>query len=61
MLQAGISDVHYLHPWDPMEAYDDPALVQQYAALRARFDSFTQVGDPSLDTSDLFGAFIEHG
>jgi hypothetical protein len=61
MLQAGISDVHYLHPWDPMEAYGDRALVQQYAALRARFDSFTQVGDPSLDTPDLFGAFVEHG
>ena len=42
-----------------MEAYDDKALVQQYAALRARFDSFSQVGDPAMDTPDLFGAFIE--
>jgi hypothetical protein len=42
-----------------MEAYDDSALVQQYAALRARFESFSQVGDPAMDTPDLFGAFIE--
>jgi dCMP deaminase len=59
MLQAGISEVHYLHPWDPMEAYDDRALVQQYAALRARFDAFSQVGDPAVDTPELFGAFLK--
>ncbi len=61
MVQAGITDVHYLHPWDPMEAYNDRALVQQYAALRARFETFAQVGDPAMDTPDLFGAFIERG
>ena len=27
MLQAGITEVHYLHSWDPAEAYGDPALV----------------------------------
>ena len=59
MLQAGIVEVRYLHPWDPMEAYDDRALVQQYAALRARFDAFAQVGDPTMDTPELFGAFLE--
>jgi hypothetical protein len=42
-----------------MEAYDDRALVQQYAALRARFDAFAQVGDPAMDTPELFGAFLE--
>jgi hypothetical protein len=35
------------------------ALVQQYAALRARFDAFSQVGDPAMDTPELFGAFLE--
>ena len=35
------------------------AFLPRYAALRARFDSFSQVGDPSMDTPDLFGAFIE--
>jgi dCMP deaminase len=58
MLQAGISDVQYLHPWDPAEAYGDPALVQQYAALRAKFNSFAQIGDPSMDTPDLFAALL---
>ena len=28
----GIAEVRYLHPWDPTEAYGDPALVAQYAA-----------------------------
>lgn len=58
MLQAGIIEVHYLHPWDPTEAYGDPALAAQYAALRARFASFEQVGDPAIDTPDLFSAVI---
>jgi dCMP deaminase len=58
MLQAGISDVRYLHSWDPSEAYGDPALVAQYAALRAKFAEFSQVGDPAMDTADLFGAFL---
>ena len=58
MLQAGISDVRYLHSWDPSEAYGDPALVAQYASLRAKFAEFSQVGDPAMDTRDLFGAFF---
>ena len=58
MLQAGIEDVHYLHSWDPSEAYGDPALTAQYAALRARFRTFAQVGDPALDADDLFGPFL---
>jgi len=58
MLQAGITEVRYLHPWDPTEAYGDPALAGQYAALRARFASFEQVGDPAIDTPDLFSALM---
>jgi dCMP deaminase len=58
MLQAGITHVRYLHSWDPSEAYGDPALVAQYAALRAKFEEFSQVGDPAMDTADLFGAFL---
>lgn len=57
MLQAGIEEVHFLHPWDPVEAYNDPALAHQYAALRARFATFSRVGDPAADTGDLFAAF----
>jgi hypothetical protein len=59
MLQAGINEVRYLHPWDPTEAYGDPALAAQYAALRARFSTFDRVGDPAMDTADLFRAFTE--
>lgn len=58
MLQAGIGEVRYLHAWDPAEAYGDPALVAQYAALRARFEAFAQVGDPAMDTPALFGDFL---
>ena len=58
MLQAGISEVRYLHAWDPSEAYGDPGLVAQYAALRARFDTFAQVGDPAMDTAELLGDFL---
>ncbi len=61
MLQAGIGEVHYLHPWDPLEAYGDPALAAQYAALRDQFAVFEQVGDPAMDTPDLFGAFLRGG
>jgi dCMP deaminase len=57
MLQAGIEEVHFLHPWDPVEAYQDPGLAQQYAALRARFRTFAQIGDPGMDTDDIFAAF----
>ena len=58
MLQAGISEVRYLHQWDPAEAYGDAALVAQYAALRSRFETFEQVGDPAMDTAELFGRFL---
>lgn len=58
LLQAGITEVHYLHPWDSAAEYDDPALAAQYAALRARFSVFQQVGDPSVDTKELFAGFI---
>ncbi|HEV3124914.1 MAG TPA: dCMP deaminase family protein [Candidatus Dormibacteraeota bacterium] len=58
MLQAGISEVRYLHPWDPLEAYGDEALVQQYAALRSRFNVFEQVGDPATDTDELFAPVL---
>jgi dCMP deaminase len=58
MLQAGINEVRYLHPWDPLEAYGDEALVTQYAALRSRFNVFEQVGDPSTDTHELFAPVL---
>jgi hypothetical protein len=58
MLQAGIRDVHYLHPWDPIEAYGDPALAAQYSSLRARFESFAQIGDPDKDSPDAFAALL---
>ena len=58
LLQAGITDVQYLHVWDPLEAYGEPGLAAQYALLRARFASFSQIGDPSLDREDLFAAVI---
>jgi dCMP deaminase len=61
LLQAGIEEVHFLHPWNPTEAHHDPGLAQQYAALRARFRSFAQVGDLSTDTEDLFGGFLRAG
>ena len=58
LLQAGISEVRFLHPWDPVEGYGDPALAAQYAALRSRFAVFEQVGDPAMDTPDLFGPVL---
>ena len=58
MLQAGISDVYYLHPWDPLEAYGDQALTAQYAALRARFSTFQQVGDPDDDAEGGFSSYL---
>lgn len=58
MLQAGITEVSYLHPWDPTEAYGDPALAAQYATLRSRFAAFDQVGDPALDRGELFGGIL---
>jgi dCMP deaminase len=58
MLQAGITEVRYLHPWNPVEAYHDPALGQQYAELRSRFTVFEQVGDPAMDDPNLFTRFI---
>jgi len=61
MLQAGIEEVRYLHPWDPTEAYGDPALAAQYAALRERFATFEQVGDPAMDSADLFASILPRG
>ena len=58
MLQAGIEEVHFLHPWDPSEYYQDPALKEQYAALQRGFKVFAEVGDPSLDREDLFSSLI---
>lgn len=59
MLQAGITEVDYLHSWDPVEAYGDPALAEQYASLRTQFSRFEQVGDPAADTPDVFGSLLE--
>jgi dCMP deaminase len=61
LLQAGITEVRYLHPWDPVEAYGDPALATQYAALRNRFAVFERVGDPSMDTPALFAPVLDPG
>lgn len=58
MIQAGITEVRYLHSWDPAEAYDDPALAAQYAQLRSRFAVFEQVGDPRMDTPELFAPIL---
>jgi dCMP deaminase len=58
MLQAGINEVHYLHPWDPVEAYKDEALAKQYAELRSRFKVFETVGDPAMDDPNLFATLI---
>src|SRR5258708_736745 len=46
MLQAGITEVRYLHPWDPIEASKDEALAQQYAELRSRFTALQTGGHP---------------
>jgi dCMP deaminase len=61
LLQAGITEVRFLHPWDPLEAYRDERLAEQYAALRVRFGVFAQVGDPALDTPELFGSLLRPG
>lgn len=58
LLQAGITEVRYLHPWDPVEAYRDARLAEQYAALRSRFGVFERVGDPERDTPRLFGDLL---
>ena len=58
LLQAGITEVRYLHPWDPVEAYKDDALAAQYADLRARFSVFSQVGDPERDSENLFAPLL---
>jgi len=58
MLQAGITEVRYLHPWDPTEAYNDPALAKQYAELRSRYQVFEPVGDPAMDDLNLFSRFL---
>ena len=58
LLQAGITEIRYLHPWDPVEAYKDDALAEQYEQLRMRFDVFEQIGDPALDTGELFAAML---
>jgi dCMP deaminase len=57
LLQAGIEELRFLNPWDPAEAYHDPALAEQYQALQSRFRVFAQVGDPSLDLDALFRDF----
>jgi hypothetical protein len=58
MLQAGITEVRYLHPWDPVEAYRDEALAKQYAELRSRFRVFEPVGDPANDDPNMFAGVI---
>jgi dCMP deaminase len=58
LLQAGITEIRYLHPWDPLEAYGDPALAGQYAALRSRFAVFERIGDPAMDTPELFAPIL---
>ena len=59
LLQAGITDVAYLHPWDPVEAYGAPVLGEQYAALQAHFTRFEQIDDPATDTLEPFAAVLD--
>jgi dCMP deaminase len=58
LLQAGIEEIYYLHAWDPFEAYQDQALVNQYVTLRTRFSVCEQVGDPARDTPELFASLL---
>ncbi len=58
LLQAGITEIRYMHPWDPVEAYRDDALAAQYHALRDRFPVFEQIGDPTLDADSLFAPML---
>jgi dCMP deaminase len=58
LLQAGIAEIRHLHPWDPLEAYGDPALASQYDALRSRFSVFERIGDPAMDTAELFAPIL---
>ncbi|MGB6772350.1 MAG: dCMP deaminase family protein [Candidatus Dormiibacterota bacterium] len=41
-LQAGLTNIHYLEDWQLAPGDDDAALSTQYAALRSRFQEFTQ-------------------
>jgi dCMP deaminase len=59
MLQVGITEVRYLHSWDPVEAYGDLALGSQYDALSSKFEVFKQISDAALDTDQLFGGFLK--
>ncbi|MGA9921523.1 MAG: dCMP deaminase family protein [Candidatus Dormiibacterota bacterium] len=45
-LQAGIAAVHYLEDWQVPPGDDDAALAAQYAALRSRFQDFSQARIP---------------
>jgi dCMP deaminase len=58
LLQAGVTEVRYLHAWNPVEAYKDEALAKQYAELRSRFSVFETVGDPAMDDPNLFAGLI---
>jgi dCMP deaminase len=58
LLQAGVTEIRYLHPWNPLEAYGDPALAEQYTALRSRFSVFERIGDPAMDTPELFAPIL---
>jgi dCMP deaminase len=58
MLQSGIEEVRFLAPWDPAEAYHDPALREQYEALQSCFRVFQQIGDPEYDLDSLFRGFV---
>jgi dCMP deaminase len=61
LIQAGITEVHFLHTWNPTEAYRDHALAEQYAQLTKQFDVFEQVGNPQLDDPQLFDPLIQGG
>jgi dCMP deaminase len=42
-LQAGLGSIYFLEDWQLAPGDDDAALATQYAALRSRFQEFSQV------------------
>jgi len=58
MAQAGIEEVYYLHPWADDDAFRSSEFAHPSEALRNCFHRIEQIGDPSLDTPDLFAGFL---
>ena len=62
LLQAGIKEVRFMHPWIPNQdlerGFTSSGLLEQYKALSQQFETFGQIGDPNLDDPDFFKNFI---